>query len=190
MSGGVIYSLLRKGRLGFASAHQLRRAWLVVVATIGGGVAEFIPGTWALRFASSLVPVVAAIALALFALGNRQLRGMLWVAAGVALNAVAILGNRFMPVSPPQATDHGQVVLLDGVHQLAINPAWAWLGDVMRFPATGQLLSIGDILLLIGIARMTFALTQPPSRGPAAGKSKRGIAVKNQHRADRATTLL
>jgi hypothetical protein len=120
------------------------------------------PSDGQVRFAATLLAVMAGTALVVFTAANRHLRGMLSVASGVTINVAAIIGNRFMPVSLPNSTEHGAAQVLDGVHQLASNPALAWLGDVVRIPLSKQVLSVGDLLLLVGIARMTFALTQPP----------------------------
>jgi hypothetical protein len=169
VSVGLFVSLLRKGAFHFVRAHQVHRTWLLVSATAAGVIGEFISagGRWTLL--STVLPVLAGIALALFAIPNRRVRGMIWVAVGVALNTTVIFANRFMPVSSTQSGDGRLTDVLDGVHRLTPGPALAWLADVLRVPVTSQLLSVGDVLLLVGIARMTFALTQPPSADMGVG---------------------
>lgn len=96
---------------------------------------------------------------------NLHLRGLWWVAAGYAMNTLAILthGGQ-MPVTAEALRRAGierAIAILakrgDGLHVLTTtkDPLW-WLGDIL--PLRHQVISIGDILIIIGVGIATYEL--------------------------------
>lgn len=99
---------------------------------------------------------------------NRRLPGISWLAAGVFLNGLAIVANGgWMPIAPqavaalgdgawPVGTHHGtfkDVVLLRSATRL-----W-FLSDVFVIPRPfpwPTAFSIGDILIVVGVARFAW----------------------------------
>ena len=108
------------------------------------------------------------LALLLIAYGlvqNLHLRGLWWVAIGFAMNTLAILthGGQ-MPVTAEALRRAGierAIAILekrgDGLHVLTTtkDPLW-WLGDIL--PLRHQVISIGDILIIIGVGIATYEL--------------------------------
>ena len=97
--------------------------------------------------------MVAALALVL----NRHLPGLIWVAAGLALNFIVIaLNGGLMPVSPA-AREFAGMPLLKGptlnVLPMTSDSLLPWLGDILPLPAWipfANVFSLGDILITIG----------------------------------------
>ena len=108
------------------------------------------------------------LALALIAYGllrNLHLRGLWAVALGFGLNTLAILthGGQ-MPVTAEALRRAGIARAIpvlqkrgDGLHVLVEPgaPLW-WLGDVI--PLRHQVISVGDLLILLGVAAATYEL--------------------------------
>ena len=107
-------------------------------------------------------------ALALIAYGlyqNRHIKGLWLVALGFFLNTLAILSHGgHMPVSAAALEKAGigfAAEILkeagDGLHVIADpqNPL-SWLGDVI--PLRHQVISVGDILITVGIAIATYQI--------------------------------
>ncbi len=108
------------------------------------------------------------LALALLSYGlfkNLHVRGLWLVALGFGLNTLAILihGGQ-MPVTAEALRRAGiarAIPILkergDGLHVLVEPgaPLW-WLGDVI--PLRHQVISMGDVLILLGIAAATYEL--------------------------------
>lgn len=95
-----------------------------------------------------------------FLLLNRGLPGIGLMAAGLLLNVLVIGANRAMPVS-------GTAAELAGVastptpasfeHELMTpSTVLPWLGDIIPLPRLGEVLSLGDVLLLGGIAVLVY----------------------------------
>ena len=106
---------------------------------------------------------IAALLLALLAFANYRVRGFLIVGLGFALNLLVVSLNRGMPLAlgaalqagaTPESIATGQGA---GFYNL-ISPETALplLGDVIGLPhvfgQTGVVLSVGDVLLLVGAA--------------------------------------
>ena len=98
---------------------------------------------------------------------NRRYLGIWILSAGFLSNAVAILAyGGQMPVTEWALKAAGlerAVIFLknrgDGLHVLAEpgNPV-NFLGDTIPFPPTHQILSVGDLLILVGIAWLVVEL--------------------------------
>lgn len=121
----------------------------VIQAIARGRYSEHGFGVWGL-------PVwgLASVALAMLTVASRN-RGLRLVGAGVLSNLLVVFANGKMPVAIP----HAAADLLEA-SQLAfyapVSPAThlVWLGDVLQFPSAqvSVLLSVGDVLLMVGVA--------------------------------------
>lgn len=153
---------LRGGRLADLGQAPFCRSWWLVVAlaaqvALRTGVAPVV-----------LLLGVAQIAPLVFAWANRRLPGMRLVAAGLALNTAVILTNGAMPVSGValRALGVNGAVLPAGRHRLLEQGDYLpWLADVVPLPALGMVVSLGDVLLAVGVAVLVASLSAatPPS---------------------------
>ncbi len=170
---GVVATLLRGARLQDFVEAELRAGWVFVAAALLEAAVK------RLALAGRLPPVpwgsgLELLALALIAYGllkNLHLRGLWLVAIGFALNSLAILthGGQ-MPVTAEALRRAGiarAIPILkergDGLHVLVEPgaPLW-WLGDVL--PLRHQVISVGDVLILLGVALAAYEVGQQGKR--------------------------
>lgn len=159
-SGG---SLDRLGELG------LRRRRLVVAALGVQALGAVVGGpVHAVGLAGSAALVTA------FLVANRGVRGTGLVALGLGANALVVVLNGAMPVSP-QAAARAEVGLddvaagLDSRHEVAgVDTRLALLGDVvpLRLPLRPEVVSPGDVLVASGLAQLVV-VGMRPRRAPA-----------------------
>lgn len=106
---------------------------------------------------------MCVLATAFLALANRRVRGFILVSIGLLSNALVVVANGAMPLSLSAASrlgiSAGQVAngLQDGFYVVVTDQTRLWLlGDVLPLPAIvpgmGSVLSIGDVLMLVGVA--------------------------------------
>lgn len=96
--------------------------------------------------------------LATVALANLTLPGAWLVAAGIGLNALVVTANGgAMPVSRGAAAVVGRVEPFDALHE-DLNPGTLlpMLGDVIPIPLIGNVYSVGDAVLALGVFFLTF----------------------------------
>ncbi len=91
---------------------------------------------------------------------NRKLPGIGLMAAGLLLNVVVIGANRAMPVSGTAADLAGVAHTPSQAsfeHELMTpSTVLPWLGDVIPLPRLGEVLSLGDLLLVGGIFLLVY----------------------------------
>jgi hypothetical protein len=171
---GLPVGWLLGGRPRHLASVQLRASVLVGLALamqLGAGLTPR-----AARF--PLVAASYAVAGAWFVVNARRRSGAIRMAVGLLavgwlLNVAAIVPNRGMPVSAAAAervgaSAHAEVEigqLWKHVDGRAGSPL-GWLGDVLPVRPLGAVISIGDILLLAGIAWCVAAGMQPVSPAP------------------------
>jgi hypothetical protein len=101
----------------------------------------------------------AAVAAWLFA--NKALPGLMLAAAGMALNVVVIAANGSMPVLERSAKAAGvERSLADATlkHEpLNDDTVLPWLGDAIPVRPFKEVLSVGDVVLALGLARVVDA---------------------------------
>jgi Family of unknown function (DUF5317) len=113
---------------------------------------------------------------------NRSLPGMLVIAAGAGANALAItLNDGTLPASASALRKTG-ITLHPGFQNSGVlaHPHLAWLGDIMVSPSwlpLRNMISIGDLVLLVGAAWLVLAVTHRPGANQAASKSTAPWAV-------------
>jgi Family of unknown function (DUF5317) len=114
---------------------------------------------------------------------NRRIPGAILFGAGLTLNLIVIVsfGGR-MPVLIPRDIDPNSAVLatlkggLDPLHVALQHPQGLWfIGDIFAIPGIGghsSLVSIGDLLMAVGVAWLIIRCSQPAaSLKPAYGPS-------------------
>jgi hypothetical protein len=163
---GVIVGLATGGRLRWVAAARLRGLPLLVI----GAAAEGLVSSVALHgWVASAVLLGGYVSLAAFAACNLGRPGMGIILAGIALNAVPIAVNGGMPVEAwaierARIATAQQIPVLDfgTKRHLADNEDHVrWLDD--RFPdwVTHRVLSIGDLVIGVGVGAVTAGLLHP-----------------------------
>jgi MFS family permease len=166
---------------------RLRASWIVFVA-LGIQVLLFTPLSTALRLplSESNAHVVTYVALLAFVAANIRQPGFGIAATGCAVNAIVIVANGGrMPISLASWTasgKHASELIQHGAYNnvvLASGAHLSWLGDVFPLPRAIPLansLSIGDLLLLVGVLTFVFRASLP-ARDSAAGRTRETLAV-------------
>lgn len=158
----------RGGRLRNLGHVTLRSSWLVLV----GFGAQVLLGLLTDRAGPEGVAglpllVVSQAALLAFLWRNRLQPGLPLVFLGFLLNAVVILANGAMPVSPAalEAVAGRPVALVPGKHDL-LRPGdpLPWLADVLPLPLLRMVVSVGDVVLAAGVGVLVVHLmhARPP----------------------------
>lgn len=120
----------------------------------------------------SLVVLISSNLLVLvFIWLNRRLAGILLAGVGLVLNLLVISLNGAMPVSSEAARvaggeDFGSADIKHAL--LNEDTVLPWLADVLPIPRLGFVLSVGDVLLILGIAWLTYARTTAGDRASEA----------------------
>ena len=124
----------------------------------------------------ALLRIVALAAIGAFAVLNVRIGGMVLVVVGVGLNLLVTLLNWGMPVSGSALVSAGIVeedqlpgLVLHGGRELADGAVLGFLGGTIPLP-WGHVVSIGDLVLLVGIVLVTASVTRRYEvGGPGAG---------------------
>lgn len=133
-------------------------------------------------FVPSTLAIASTAALLAFALVNVRIGGMVLVVAGLGLNLLVMFVNWGMPVSASALVSAGIVtekqvgdVVLSGGREVADGAFLGFLGDVIPLP-WGQVISIGDVLVLVGIALVTASVLRryEVGRRTPSGRGGRG----------------
>ena len=192
----LIAGLVAGGRLR-ALEHVRIHWWGVAIVGLGLQAAPFRDGR------TALAALVASYVLLLgFAWVNRRLPAAPAVLFGLALNLAVVAPNAGMPVNPAAArTAAGDRVLLPeppgfSKHHLRTDTdVLAALGDVIPVPPPfGVVLSVGDLLLYVGVACLLVSVMigrsgenrRPPAR---IARMYRGKHLSPQRRPPRRETL-
>lgn len=175
----VATSYLRGGRLSNVAEAPLSWSWLLFVgvgvqAAVNVAAArQWLPDAgwsgWSLLLLSQLLIVG-------FLIANRSLPGTWLVAAGLALNAIVIAANGAMPVDPAaiQAIGMEGAEVAPGKHtMMTASTRLPWLADVIPVRPLRSIVSVGDLVLAVGLLPMVHALMRAPRQPrPADGESE------------------
>jgi hypothetical protein len=190
----IVVALLRGGSLRNFASIQLR--WLpLVIASFALQILIFTPFAQSplVAFATLPIYVLSLALLAIWVAANWRIPGMALIAIGLALNVAAIAANGgHMPVLPDAARLAGQYDAIatsdpsTSKHALIpMEQARLWLlSDIIAIPRGvpgAVVLSVGDIVLTIGIAILCYstirrapAETKPVSAGAVERASRQG----------------
>lgn len=123
---------------------------------------------WLTETAGLSITLTSMLGVAVFLARNRHHPGTLLAALGLALNVLVIGANGAMPVS----ADAAEVAGIDtsqledaGIKHERMTDATrlSFLGDVIPVPGTQIVISIGDVILAAGLARLTYRRMLTPS---------------------------
>ncbi len=174
----LVAAVLRGGSLRALAALPLRGGG-VLLAALAVQIALYLPPLRASALVAQVGGALYVVSLGLALVGalrNRGLGPSVWVATlGLALNATVIVANGgYMPVSAAALRAVGGV---QGVHAIADARVFtnthlagpttrlAPLSDVIPVRlagGTGNVYSVGDVLLAAGIAALVYRATRPP----------------------------
>lgn len=163
LMAGLIAGLARGGKLENITRIDFKHAWLVFAGlslqVIGELAAASILPQLAIGFGGIALLALSYLLLIFFVVGNRQLPGMYWIGAGMALNLIVIFLNGGMPVSLDavraagfEASDYLETAVKH--QQLGTETKLGFLADIIPLPLIRKAVSIGDIALGIGIFRL------------------------------------
>ncbi|MFM7063135.1 MAG: DUF5317 family protein [Actinomycetes bacterium] len=138
--------------------------WQVLAGGVGMTVLlDLLP--WSGWFVSFL-RIATLGALVFFAVVNVRVGGMVVVAAGLGLNLLVTLLNWGMPVSPSALVSAGVVsrsevpnLVLTGGRKVADGAVLGFLGGTIPLP-WGHVLSIGDVLVLVGMCLVASSVVR------------------------------
>ena len=160
----LVAGLLRGGSLESLAATRVR--WIALL--LAGLIVQLAFDIWdppgLTKDGALAVLLLSNLAVLAFVLMNWELPGMLLVAVGLLLNTVVIAANQAMPVSASAANTAGIEAPSsdtdDLKHELAgDDTTLGFLGDVIPVPGLGEVLSIGDIALALGVGRVVYVQT-------------------------------
>ncbi len=164
-------ALLRGGRLSNLADIRLRLWWLLPLGFGIQATPAFFPedAAWAPDLAVALV-LISYLPLLLLVILNRERQGMWLAGIGILMNFSVIAANGGMPVLEEAARaaagyDEGVQVILGYKHvPLDAGTHLSFLADVIpvRLFGQGQVISLGDVLLAVGLgAFLEDELRQP-----------------------------
>lgn len=145
-------------------------------------------------------PVLIGLHLATYAVAgialwaNRAVPGLLVVTVGAAMNAVTIaLNNGTLPASP-HAVEAAGLATKSGAFEnsgVLAHPVLPWFGDIMATPSWlpfRNVISIGDIIILVGATIMIHAITRTVPARALAGRL--AGTPRGQHTATESVALV
>lgn len=164
-------ALLRGGRLSNLADIRLRLWWLLPLGFAIQVTPNLLPrdATWAPGVGVGLV-LVSYLPLLLLVILNRERKGMWLAGLGILMNFSVIAANGGMPVLGEAALAAGgyeEGLLLEGGYKHVAMDArtlLAFLADVIpvRIFGQGNVISLGDVLLAVGLgAFLEDELRQP-----------------------------
>lgn len=107
------------------------------------------------------VVLVSNLTVAVWLFANRTLPGLLLAGAGMALNVLVIGLNGAMPVLQASAERAGVTESIESTslkHELLDDDTiLPWLTDVIPVPPFQEVLSVGDVVLALGLCRVVDA---------------------------------
>lgn len=158
---GFAAGLIRRGRLRSILGVRIVSLPLLALAIgIGFATDQFDlpqPGWWA--FAG----LVAAL---IFTIRNLMIVGMAVIGVGIVANLVPIVLNGATPVRAEALVEAGMVetgdldrVVVSGARAIADEETrLGWLGDTIPIAVADQVVSFGDLIMLIGVANTIASL--------------------------------
>lgn len=153
--GGLAAGLLRPPLGARGVRLHLRGMGLLAVGAVGTAVAQVVRHDQA-----TLVMGLSLAVLLGFVARNVHLTGIVVIGCGLLLNLVSVVVNNGMPVRGGALVAAGVVtreelptIDLAGVRHLeSPTDRLGVLGDVLPVPATREVLSFGDLIIVVGVA--------------------------------------
>ncbi len=151
---------LTRGSYKQLLATRFSHWWTLVAAVVGQLVLVFAPIPKSHYDSTGLAVLLATYVLLFgFCVANINVKGMWIVLTGIASNAVVIGLNKGMPV-----TSSGDYVVQESIKHQQESSAdlMPWLGDIFPINALSIAISIGDIILGIGLIAVCFFASRKP----------------------------
>ncbi len=180
---GAAVGLWRGGRLSAVIDVQLRW-WSLLIVAIGiqlslGWLPT--PTRWALVLLCCGF-VLAWISANFRVLGTRFGLGLLF--GGILANTIVIAANKGMPVDIHALVISGRAASTNVAHgflfkhtTMTSHTTLSWLADRLPIPVIKEVMSFGDVLMLIGLGAIVCRITQPrPLRRSASAAALIGVA--------------
>jgi hypothetical protein len=173
--GAIAVGLLAGGRLSNLAEHRFRLGWLGLI----GVVLQFVPIRGDV---GDLVLTASFVCLFVVCGANWRLPGFMLILAGLILNFVVITVNEGMPVSREAVVASGQADTLAELretdspkhHLERSDDRLTALGDVIPIgPPIRQVVSVGDIAVLLGVAWFLIAAMRRRPERTRAGRRER-----------------
>ncbi len=156
-----VLARLRGGSLDDLADTKFRWTPLLVAGLVVQVAFVYWDPEW-LGDAGGLTVVLASnVAVAVWLVVNRALPGLLLAGAGMALNVIVIAANGAMPVLESSAERAGVAQSIDDAsfkhERLDDDTVLPWLGDAIPVPPFKEVLSVGDVVLALGLCRVVDA---------------------------------
>lgn len=124
------------------------------------------------------VILLTNLAVAAWLVVNRTLPGLLMAGVGMALNLLVITANGAMPVLESSARTAGVTESIEDAslkHEaLDDDTVLPWLGDVIPVRPFEEVLSLGDVVLALGLARVVDARMMSGKRARHSATRREG----------------
>lgn len=167
----VVVSLLRGGSFRRLTDAELGWTWLLFVGVAIQVAVDLAAGRDLLGVGAAYAGIaLSQVAVLAWVVVNRELPGMALIGAGLLMNVVVIAANGAMPVDAAaiERLGIGAVEVAPGKHELMTpDTRLPWLADVLPVPPLRTIVSIGDVVLAVGVALLVHHLmTRPAERVP------------------------
>lgn len=180
----VLVSTLRGGRLRRIANAPIRWSGLLFLGLAVQVGVEFTARQALIADAETATTVAlvgSQVLVLVWVLRNWHLPGMLLIGTGLALNATVIAANGGMPVDPAAIDALGLegTRIPVGRHTLLTDETLLpWLGALLAIPPLRSIVSVGDLVLAVGLLPLTHALM---SYRPAQERRRTALS---RHRAE------
>jgi hypothetical protein len=182
MLAPAIVALVVTARPGVATSVARLRGKSLILLAAGLQLAHH-EGWWPAGLAGATERRLYALTVSVLAVGfcllNRELAdrrfgraGLLLIPVGTVLNAIPIVALGAMPFSATAALNAGYTraeaygPILGYVRLDQVPPWWTPVADVVPLPVLEKVVSIGDLLLLPGLALLLLAACAAPQAVP------------------------
>jgi hypothetical protein len=149
--------LLRGGSLDSLANTRFRWTSLLIAGLGAQLVLQIWSPSWLGDAGELAVLLGSNLLVALFLFGNRRLPGVTLAVGGLLLNVAVIGANGAMPVFEGAAEEVSLAGAGPKHEPLTDDTLLPWLADVIPVPVVNEILSIGDVLLALGIAQLVYS---------------------------------
>ena len=153
------FALLRGGSLERILATQLRLPGLLFAGLVIQVVFEYVNPAGITPVWNIVIFAISQALVVAFLILNWKLPGMWLAAMGLVLNVLVIGLNGGMPIQVDESRrdEFAESGEIDLDHELITDDTvLPWLGDVIPLPFTIRVISIGDVVLAMGIGRFAY----------------------------------
>ena len=178
--GAAGIGLARGGSLHLLIETRFRFAALVFIALVIQAYFVVSPPEWLTRTSALAIFLASQFVVLAFVALNRRLPGMWLVGVGLLINMLVIAANQAMPVSETAARLAGAEFITDHRHEehglhlrnepMTSHSVLPWAADVIPIPGLAFVVSIGDLVVAAGLARLVYRRTKGISSDTKVGR--------------------